>query len=467
MSYRYKQGDQIGEYVVLQTLGQGGMGEVYRVARAKDIQAADFLDEVEEFAAKICVSDELEERRRLAREVRAMQLVNHKNIIPILDHALEHDPPHFIMPLAKGSLLDEVGKLSHLEALEAFEQMCEGVAAAHAAGIVHRDLKPHNALRMPDGTVKVCDFGLVKIEPRDTTILTKTVYQLGTPLYMAPEQHIPGGARDADARVDIYALGVTISQLATGQWPTPPFTDGISTGLARVIRRATDRRDKRYETVAQMLDALRAYIAAAKAPRDPIQVFTERLAPVQDLLGRKNQFNPVSVAALLTSVRYLAGNPASLLDQFDKIPATILSVAGKVTPDELHDALDAYARALEATVDNVREWPYAETVAHNMRAVFDKAERVDVKQIAAEVSLIAGADLHRFNAWDTFTAMVATVTDDTIASAIADMLRDHPFRTYLLRQRLQGVRLHSFIEQAVRDAVREHERTVREHERST
>jgi hypothetical protein len=69
MLYRYKQGDKIGEYVVIQRLGQGGMGEVYRVARTEDIQAADFGDEVEEFAAKVCLSDEIEERRRFAREV--------------------------------------------------------------------------------------------------------------------------------------------------------------------------------------------------------------------------------------------------------------------------------------------------------------------------------------------------------------------------------------------------------------
>lgn len=456
MSYRYKQGNQIGEYVILQELGQGGMGEVYRVVRAGDLQAADFGDDIDEFALKVCLSDELEERRRFAREVRAMELVNHKNVVPILDHALEHDPPYFVMPLARGSLLDEVGKLSHLEALEAFEQMCEGVVAAHEAGIVHRDLKPHNALRMPDGTVAVCDFGLVKIEPRDTTILTKTLYQLGTPLYMAPEQHIPGAARDADARVDVYALGVTVSQLVIGNWPHPPFTDGISTGLARVIKRATDRRDKRYDTVAQMLDALRAYIAAVKAPRDPIHVFTELLAPVQDLLGRKNQFNLQSVSTLLAYVRHLSANPQSLLDQFDRIPPMILTVAGKATPDELHDALDAYARALEATVENAREWAYAETVAHNMQSVFEGAERVDVKRIAAEVSLIAGADLHRFNAWDTFAAMVASVTGDATASVIADMLRDQPFRTYILHKRLLAARLHPFIEQAVRDVVREH-----------
>lgn len=83
-----------------------------------------------------------------------------------------------------------------------------GVQAIHNANGTHRDVKPANALRMDDRRVVLSDLGLVKLDPRDTTILTQTAAFIGTRAYCAPEQLLPGGSREADARTDVYQLGV-------------------------------------------------------------------------------------------------------------------------------------------------------------------------------------------------------------------------------------------------------------------
>src|SRR5260370_37766076 len=103
--------------------------------------------------------------------------------------------------------------------LGVFGQICSGVGALQASGTSHRDIKPANVLRFAGGRIAVADFGLAKLDTRDSTILTQTGAFYGTFAYSAPEQHLPAGTREADVRTDICQLGKMLYHMLTGKSP--------------------------------------------------------------------------------------------------------------------------------------------------------------------------------------------------------------------------------------------------------
>ena len=198
-------------YDVIQYVGQGGMGSVVKARRLRDGEIV---------AMKYCHLSEPSALQRFAREVRIMRDIEHAHVVPILDMSLEHDPPYFVMPFASETCATKIPDYASDDALavDAFLQLCEGLQAIHNAGAVHRDVKPDNALIL-GGRVVVSDLGLAKLLDRDSTPLTATGAVVGTRDYIAPEQMMPGGSRDADVRTDIYQLGKTLYQMLTGLSP--------------------------------------------------------------------------------------------------------------------------------------------------------------------------------------------------------------------------------------------------------
>src|SRR5262245_56514174 len=215
-------GQRVGPYEVVDRLGAGGMGEVYR---ARDVRLQ------RNVALKIlpeAVARDDDRLARFTREAQALAALNHSNIAAI--YGIEDSGPvrAIAMELVEGedlSLRMARGALSLDEALPIARQIAEALEAAHDAGIVHRDLKPANVMVRADGTVKVLDFGLAKVEPAATagaaadTMDTPTFTSpqmtvagvfLGTASYMAPE--IVKG-RPADKRADIWAYGVVLYEM--------------------------------------------------------------------------------------------------------------------------------------------------------------------------------------------------------------------------------------------------------------
>ena len=267
---------QPGRYEVLGELGRGGMGIVYK---ARDT----VLDRV--VAYKV-LPDALKENpqalRNFLREAKSAAQLNHPNIVTVYD-AGEQDGRYYIaMEHVDGTTLKEIlrrkKQISPNGVLHVLVQMCEALAYAHEKKIVHRDVKTANTMWTRDKKAKIMDFGLAKVveEVRNHTTLIS-----GTPYYMSPEQTL---GRNVDHRTDIYSLGVTLFELATGQLPfregnvpyhhvhTPPpdprmLAPELPELLCRIIRRCLEKTpDARYQSTREIL----AEVRAATAPRPAV-----------------------------------------------------------------------------------------------------------------------------------------------------------------------------------------------------
>ena len=215
-------GTKLGHYEILDRLGAGGMGGVYR---ARDMT----LDR--DVAIKVLPEDFAEDAERLARferEAKVLASLNHTNIATVFGFD-ESDGVRFIaMELVDGDgLADRIkssGRIKVDEALEFARQIALALEAAHEAGVIHRDLKPANVQLAPDGTAKVLDFGIAKVNessaPADLSdsptamIPTETGVIMGTAPYMSPEQ-TRGHA--VDRRTDIWAFGCVLYEMLTGE----------------------------------------------------------------------------------------------------------------------------------------------------------------------------------------------------------------------------------------------------------
>jgi eukaryotic-like serine/threonine-protein kinase len=266
-----------GKYRIVRVVGEGGMGIVYeaRHARLGHRVAIKVLREkerqVEEFV------------QRFEREARAAARLKSPNTMRVHDvDQLEDGTPFMVMEYLEGVDLDtELGQRGRLPAEEAIGyvlQACSAVAEAHSLGIIHRDLKPHNLFLTGDDVirhVKLLDFGISKMREEGELSVTLTRSSLGTPLYMSPEQI--RSARSADARADIWSLGVILYELLTGK---PPF-DGegpsgviasitadppvppielrpeLSKSISDCVLKALEKSPaRRYQSVAELAEAL-------------------------------------------------------------------------------------------------------------------------------------------------------------------------------------------------------------------
>jgi tetratricopeptide (TPR) repeat protein/predicted Ser/Thr protein kinase len=226
----FEAGNVIGNrYEVLQLLGEGGMGAVYKV---RD-NAVDRL-----IALKVIRPDLASRPEILARfkqELILARQVTHKNVIRLFDLG-EADGVKFItMDFIEGrdlkSLLKEKGKLPPADAVKIIAQVCRALDAAHAEGVVHRDLKPQNIMLDVNGRVTVMDFGIAR--SAEMPGMTQTGALIGTPEYMSPEQ---ARGQQVDARSDLFTLGIIFYELLTGK--TPHQAD---TALATLLKRTQER----------------------------------------------------------------------------------------------------------------------------------------------------------------------------------------------------------------------------------
>jgi serine/threonine protein kinase len=253
-------------------------------------------------------------RDRFLREAQLAARLSHPRLVRVYDFG--HDPdgrPFIVMEYVEGGSLAETlardGLLVPARVVAVARDCCSGLAYAHAAGLVHRDLKPQNLLLDLDGRVKIADFGIAR--SLDGTSLTLTGSVLGTAGYLAPEQ--AGGAQ-VSAAADIYGLGVTLHQLATGTMPGPDAPQALPEPVRSVVARCLDPdpgRRPSAEALSAMLDEPRTLAApgndppqaAAEAATAPLTtpLAVTRVAPrhVAPARGRRNGRLALALLAVL------------------------------------------------------------------------------------------------------------------------------------------------------------------------
>ena len=237
-------GKTLSHYKVIEKIGQGGMGVVYR---AQDTNLS------REVAIKVLPEQFTQDPQRLARferEAKLLASLNHPNIAAI--HSFEHsDGIHFlVLELVEGDTLTDLltkGPLPVEKALEVCRQIAEGVEAAHEKGVIHRDLKPANVKVTPEGKVKILDFGLAKAfedeipaadisqSPTLTEEMTRAGVILGTAAYMSPEQ---AKGKEVNKQADIFAFGAILYELLTGRRAFQGET--ITETLAKILEGEPD-----------------------------------------------------------------------------------------------------------------------------------------------------------------------------------------------------------------------------------
>ncbi|MCA1562943.1 MAG: protein kinase [Acidobacteria bacterium] len=284
----------LGHYRLVERIGAGGMGVVYR---AQDLR----LDR--SVALKVLPHGSLadsEARKRFKKEALALSQLNHPNIATIHDFDTDDGIDFLVMEYIPGATLDELtrdGGLGEEEVRRLGGELAHGLVALHAHGMVHRDLKPGNLRLTPDGRLKILDFGLARLlQPRATELpatSTASTRLEGTLAYMAPEQ-VRG--EDVDARADVYAAGAVLYELATGQRlfprardaellgailhtaPAPPrdVNRRLSESLERTITRALAKnKAERWPSAADLRGALDQSRGAqtVAVPREGLQRF--------------------------------------------------------------------------------------------------------------------------------------------------------------------------------------------------
>jgi serine/threonine protein kinase/tetratricopeptide (TPR) repeat protein len=297
-------GQTISHYRILEQIGAGGMGVVYRAHDER-------LDR--DVALKVLspeLADDKEFLARFRREARTLSKLNHPNIATVHDFDTEDGTSFLVMEYVQGiSLIDKVrsGPLPEKDLLLLAVQLLDGLRAAHAEGIIHRDLKPGNLRETLDGRIKILDFGLARTlhSDLDVTQSLATTGVVGTLPYMAPEQ-LRG--EHADVRTDIYSIGVVLYELATGSRPFPEtfgprlidsilhrippsvreLNSQISPEFDSVIRQALEKEpQRRYGSAPEMLNAIEHIrgnpsvpeIIKTPPPRKKPFPLSQRLAP--------------------------------------------------------------------------------------------------------------------------------------------------------------------------------------------
>ena len=239
-------------YEILSIIGKGGMGAVYQ-GRQKSLDRLVAIKLLPPEAA----DNDMEFVARFKNEARTMAKMNHPAIVHVYDFGETTDGQlYIVMEYIDGTdvakMIQSQGKLPPEHALAITAHVCDALQYAHTHGVVHRDIKPANILLNMEGQVKVADFGLAKTNDTSQAGLTKTNMAMGTPDFVAPETLTPG--MDVDGRADLYAVGVMLYNMLTGQVPRgafrmPSVTCATDMRFDKIIGKAMEMdRNLRYQT---------------------------------------------------------------------------------------------------------------------------------------------------------------------------------------------------------------------------
>jgi hypothetical protein len=370
---------------------------------------------------KYCKDTQEEQLKRFRREIRLLgTFKGNSKIVQIVDANLDHDPPYFVMKYyPNGDLcrLAPTMKASFQVQEHAFLQMIDCVQELHSRSEFHRDIKPQNFL-IDDNQIVVSDFGLTT-EVGSDTAFTRSSNFWGSHGYIPPE-FLTGGFKHADAPGDIFMLGKTFYALLTEKEPIYLVADGIPSPIFHIIERCCSiSKSNRYQTLAELKQSLVAAYDVLLARAGGIGKVKQHLSAIQDRLVRDFQYD---TAELLGFIEQLA-----LLDDSDQIRVCtelssqfFLIISQGPLADHLAGFLNVYDKLVER---QDYSWSYAETIATNMRTIFEgRSLSLDDRARALDLGIRAATYMNRFSAMDTCRTMITSVLDEELGIRVASVL---------------------------------------------
>lgn len=302
-----------GRYQIIDELGKGGMGKVYRVLDKR------LNEEVALKLIKPEISSDKNSVERFHNELKLSRKIVHKNIARMFDLNEEKGTFYITMEYVRGEdlkkLFRKIGQLSAGQAVPIARQICEGLEEAHRLGVIHRDLKPQNVMVDEEGNARIMDFGIAR--SLKSKGITDAGVMIGTPEYMSPEQ-VEG--KEVDGRSDIYSMGVILYEMVTGKVPfegDTPFTIGVKhksevpkdpkeintqipEDLSSVILKCLEKdKEKRYQSAAEVSSELESIEKGIPT--------TERVVPRRKPLTSKEITVTFGLKKLLVPVSVLVG----------------------------------------------------------------------------------------------------------------------------------------------------------------
>ena len=338
---------KLGRYEIIAELGKGSMGTVYkavdplleRAVAIKTVSIAADDPDMSEYEA------------RFYQEAKAVGGLNHRNIVTVYDVAKSGNLPYLAMELLDGhelgSLMSKGNPLPVAHALDIAAQVADGLAYAHEHGVVHRDIKPANIMVMQDGLVKIADFGIARMRSRSAAPNVENAPALGSPRYMSPEQVL---RKRAEARSDIFSLGVVLYETLTG---SPPFTGAdLNAILFQIVNMVPPAPSTVNPDMPEMVDFVVAK-ALAKTPDERYQSAAELAADLRECRKKLDAPAPLSTLEIfkpsvsrldpLAATPLLAG-PYPETRQGDEERAEVDANASTLGLAKEFDSLSATAR---------------------------------------------------------------------------------------------------------------------------
>jgi len=403
------QPDRVSRFEVLEILGEGAMGVVYR---ARDTL---LRRDVALKLIKPSLAQEPRNRSRFLRECQAAATINHPGVATIYEAGETEDGRLFLASeLVEGETLKEKvgrGALPSAQIIEIGIQLGDALEAAHTKGAIHRDIKPSNLMLTPEGRLKVLDFGLARLVVTDdsesgdgdrTVDMTQEGAVVGTPAYMSPEQ---ASGMTVDARTDIFSAGCVLYELVTGTSPfhsgsvpetlrrvlceEPPSiessVDGIPAGLEEVLRGAMAKeRDQRTATAGEMASGFRELLDFSSAARSGFISAAPRARRRTVVLGSLVGLLAITVAAVLV---WHWSRPSLAFSSRDRL---LVADVENFTDDEAFDL--ALHTALET---DLKQSPYASLfqrhqVEQTLRLMRQPADSVIDEKLGRDICRFSG-----------------------------------------------------------------------------
>jgi serine/threonine-protein kinase len=401
-------------YRVDALIGRGGMADVYRGA---DV----VLDR--DVAIKVLTERDDGERDRFLREARSMARLNHRNIVAVYDAGRDDGWSYIVMELVEGRTLGAVPahELTVHTAIRHYIEMLEALSYAHENDVVHRDLKPANVMVLPNGAVKVMDFGLAR-RTSDMSSATSAGEIVGTIAYLPPERFL---GKTADARSDLYSVGVMLYETFTGTLPFKSDSDdlvavifghvneppppprsvnrAVPIEIERVILKLIEKEpDRRYQSAHEVVDELRSLLGEGpSAPGDPaMQQPPSAAAAAQSKAGKpttagQDRRSTIEADAREMLARTFGKSSKSTVDVgYSETLAGMLATRKRDYPE----AVRAYRAALAAFTASQNELERAKTALKYATMELQKitefdrtGAHIDRRELADAVSEISDA----------------------------------------------------------------------------